>query len=92
MKKLYQDFKGQGFTIIGISLDEFVKDAERAAAKHGMDWPQICDGKGFESELAMLYNVPGTPTYYVLDRKGKIIAKKVPAAKLHAAIAEALGK
>lgn len=91
MKKLYQEHKGRGFTIVGISLDEFVKDVERAVAKHGITWPQICDGKGFESELAMLYNVPGTPAYYLLDRQGKLKAKKISAAKLNAAVAEALG-
>lgn len=38
------------------------------------------DGK--DGQIAKLFNVQGTPTYYVLDRAGKIAAKAVPGAKL----------
>jgi hypothetical protein len=40
-----------------------------------IDWPQICDGKGFDSEVAKRFNVHGTPRFYLLDRAGKIAAK-----------------
>jgi predicted methyltransferase len=40
----------------------------------------VRDGK--DGQLAKLFNVQGTPTYYVLDREGKIAAKAVPGAKL----------
>jgi arsenite methyltransferase len=40
----------------------------------------VRDGK--DGQIAKLFNVQGTPTYYVLDRTGKIAAKAVPGAKL----------
>src|SRR5262249_8466976 len=39
---------------------------------------------------AKLFNVQSTPTYYVLDREGKIAAKAVPGAKLKEVLAELL--
>jgi predicted methyltransferase len=53
-----------------------------------MAWPQVRDGK--DGQIAKLFNAQGTPTYYLLDREGKIAAKSVPGAKLKEAIAELL--
>jgi hypothetical protein len=39
-----------------------------------------------------LFNVKGTPTYYLLDREGKIAAKDIPMKKLSGAIDELLKK
>ncbi len=54
------------------------------AGKH-LVWPQIRDGK--DGSIAKLYNAKGTPTYYVLDRDGKIAAKNVSGRKLEETIA-----
>jgi predicted methyltransferase len=56
--------------------------------KHGLVWPQVRDGK--DGQIAKLFNAQGTPTYYLLDREGKIAAKSVPGAKLKEVIAELL--
>ena len=40
-----------------------------------IDWPQICDGQGFDSDLAKRFNVRGTPRFYLIDRNGTIAAK-----------------
>jgi hypothetical protein len=53
-------------------------------------WPQIRDGK--DGQIIKLFNVKGTPTYYVVDRDGRITAKAFPGKKLSAVIAEALRK
>jgi hypothetical protein len=39
-----------------------------------------------------LFNVKGTPTYYLIDREGKIAAKDIPMKKLSGAIDELLKK
>jgi hypothetical protein len=36
--------------------------------------------------------VKGTPTYYILDRDGKIAAKNIPGNKLGEAVADVLRK
>ena len=56
--------------------------------KRSLAWPQVRDGK--DGQIAKLFNAQGTPTYYLLDREGKIAAKSVPGAKLKEVIAELL--
>jgi hypothetical protein len=41
----------------------------------GISWPQVSDAV---KTLQKLFNVKGTPTYYVLDREGKLAAKNLP--------------
>ncbi len=56
--------------------------------KHALMWSQVRDGK--DGQIARLFNVQGTPTYFVLDREGKIAAKSVAGAKLKEVIADLL--
>jgi len=74
---------------VGISLDEQVKPLQEMVAAKGMSWPQIHDA---DQSLVKLFNVKGTPTYFLIDREGKISAKDIPIKKLGSAIDELLKK
>jgi peroxiredoxin len=85
LKDLYAQYKDQGVVVIGISLDEDVKPVQEMVTTKGLSWPQILDA---DKSIRKLYNVKGTPTYYLFDREGKIAAKDVPSFKrLSAALA-----
>jgi len=73
--------------IVGVSLDEDPKALQEMVSSKGITWPQVRDA---EEVIVKLFNVKGTPTYYVLDRDGKIAAKKIPARELSGAIANLL--
>jgi arsenite methyltransferase len=88
LKELYANHKEQGLEIISISLDEEAKAFQEAVNRHGLAWPQVRNGK--DGQIAKLFNAQGTPTYYLLDREGKIAAKSVPGAKLKEVIEELL--
>lgn len=75
--------------VIGISLDEELKPLQEMVASLGMTWPQIHDA---DESLVKLFNVKGTPTYYLIDREGKIVAKDIPMKKLGRAIDDLLKK
>jgi peroxiredoxin len=89
LKELYAKHKDQGVVVIGISLDDELKPLQEMVASKGMTWPQIHDADG---SLVKLFNVKGTPTYYLIDREGKIVAKNIPMKKLDSAIDELLKK
>lgn len=89
LKELYAKYKDQGVVVIGISLDDELKPLQEMVASKGMTWPQIHDADG---SLVKLFNVKGTPTYYLIDREGKIVAKNIPMKKLDSAIDELLKK
>ena len=89
LKELYAQYKDQGVVVVGISLDEELKPLQEMVTANGISWPQIHDG---DKTLVKLFNVKGTPTYYLLDREGKIAAKDIPMKRLRGAIDDLLKK
>lgn len=76
---VYQQFKGKGFTILGVSLDdERSKDAWiKAIEQDKLTWPQISDLKGWKNEAAQLYNISSVPQNFLIAPDGKIVAKNL---------------
>jgi hypothetical protein len=57
--------------VVSVSIDTDVQVLRDTVARRQFNWPQICDGKGADTEIARLYNA-GASTFYVVDRDGKI--------------------
>jgi peroxiredoxin len=89
LKELYAQYQDQGVVVVGISLDEELKKLQEMVSGKGISWPQIHDG---DKTLVKLFNVKGTPTYYLLDREVKIAAKDIPMKRLRSAIDDLLKK
>ena len=89
LKELYAQHLDQGVVVVGISLDDELKPLQEMVRNLGMAWPQIHDA---DKSLVKLFNVKGTPTYYLIDREGKIVAKDIPMKKLGSAIDDLLKK
>lgn len=85
-----QRFPAQELAVVGVAVDAVCAKAAAAVELHALTWPQLCDGKGLGGEVARLYNADVTPTYYVLDAGGRIVGKKIEAAKLEETVAKAL--
>lgn len=75
--KIYNEFKGRNFTILGISLDGADgKGAWLKAIKDdGLSWTQVSDLKHWENNVAKLYSIRKIPQSYLIDPEGVIIAK-----------------
>jgi len=89
LKELSAQYKDQGVVVVGISLDEELKPLQEMVTAKGISWQQIHDG---DKTLVKLFNVKGTPTYYLLDREGKIAAKDIPMKRLRGALDDLLKK
>jgi len=89
LKELYAQYQNQGVVVVGISLDEELKPVQEMVTAKGMSWIQIHD---VDKTLVKLFNVKGTPTYYLLDRAGQIAAKDIPMKRLPGAIDDLLKK
>jgi peroxiredoxin len=72
VKKVYNDFHSKGFEIVGISLDDTSAKFRGYVEEQQMPWPQIFDGKGWNSEVGRTYAVNVIPATFLLDRKGTI--------------------
>lgn len=86
VKKAYNDFHGKGFEILGISLDDSSAKFRGYVDEQAIPWPQIFDGKGWNSEVGKLYAVNSIPTTFLLDRNGKIRHRNLRGDDLYEAV------
>lgn len=77
MVNLYQQYKGRGLGILGISLDNKHEAWQDATRQLCITWPQMSDLKGWDSEAAALFNVQSIPFTIVVDQQGKILAREL---------------
>ncbi len=69
LRKAYEDWHHLGFEVLGISFDD-TEMAEKLAtftAQNNMPWPQIYEGKGWNTTLGELYDVSGIPFVLLVD-------------------------
>jgi thiol-disulfide isomerase/thioredoxin len=88
----YKKYHGQGFEIIGVSLDDNRQKLQDYTKQMNMTWPQYFDGQGWGNKLAVKYGVQAIPATYLLDGNGVIIAKDLRGDALEQAVAKALAK
>lgn len=75
--EIYPKYKDQGFEIFAVSLDRSKKNWEKAIEKDGITWAQVSDLEGVDSPIATQYGVYSTPTTFLIDKEGVIVAKDV---------------
>jgi len=92
--KAYNRYKGQKFTIIGVSLDRPGAKQKWMDAIHkdGLTWNHVSDLKFWDSATAGLYAVRAIPQNFLLDPDGKIIGKNLRGEDLENKLAEIFGK
>lgn len=72
LAKVNREYSEKGFKIFAFTLSED-RDSLAASMKHfGIDWINISDYKGFNSEVVDRFNISVTPVMYLLDSNGVI--------------------
>jgi peroxiredoxin len=89
---MYKRFHEKGFDIISVSLDENRKEWLSAVKQDNLIWTQISDLKGGKNEAAELYGVELIPDNFLLDKDGKILARRLRGESLTNKLEELLGK
>lgn len=72
--RLYDQYKGQNFEIVGISIDIDKTKWLKAIEKDKMKHQQLIDPKGFDAKAALLFGVEQLPSAYLFDASGKLVA------------------
>lgn len=89
LKTQYQLYKDKGFEIISVSVDTDKKSWLKAINDDGLTWLQVSDLKGYQSEVVKSYGIGGVPSFFLISRDGKIIAKtNLQGAPLNTRLAE----
>lgn len=72
LKKYYQELSPKGFDIIGISLDESLEKLNAYIQEVKLPWNISFSGTGWKDETAQLYGVNSIPSYWLIDKQGKL--------------------
>ena len=60
----------QGFTVVGINLDDATDDAKEFVSRYGLSYPQLRDGDGDDRRDA--YGMTGFPESFLVNPQGKL--------------------
>jgi thiol-disulfide isomerase/thioredoxin len=82
VRKTYQKYKDKGFAIVGISFDQDVQALSGFVAKKLIPWPQYFDGRGWESELAVKYDVRAIPEMWLINQRGEVVRTDITVEEL----------
>jgi peroxiredoxin len=90
--KVYNEFKGRNFDIVGVSLDD-EKGRDKwlkAVQDDHLAWTQVSDLRGWQNEAAQRYHVQAIPQNFLIDPNGKIVAANLKGEQLQATLAQLL--
>jgi len=89
--KAYQQYKDQGFQMLGVSLDKKREDWLKAIEQDNLEWTQVSELKFWQTPIVQEYKINGIPFSLLLDPEGKIVAKNLRGERLHEKLAEIYG-
>ena len=77
LQSTYKKYHDKGFEVYAISLDNNKINWMNAMDFDEFSWINVSELSFPESEAALLYNVTGLPTTYLINREGDIVAKNL---------------
>ncbi|WP_316794670.1 AhpC/TSA family protein [Pedobacter frigoris] len=78
IKPIYAKYKGKGFDMVSISMDDKKDLWDAAVKKDGLPWHQVSGLTGIKDcPVAKKYSVTSLPTVFLLDKTGKVIAQNI---------------
>ncbi|MCK0131369.1 AhpC/TSA family protein [Flavobacteriaceae bacterium F08102] len=86
--KAYKQYHEKGFEVLAISLDEKRDAWLKAIQKDQLPWEQVSDLNGFKNVAAIHYAINAIPSNFLIDDKGKIVAKNLRGEELHTKLKE----
>ncbi len=92
LTKLYPKYKGKGFEIFAVSMDNDKKDWQNAIKKDKISWLQVNAPGGWENPTALQWKVEALPTSYLIDKEGRLIAMDLEGKELEKVLKELIDK
>ncbi len=88
---MYSKYKDKGFEVFSVSLDKDRESWVKAIAKDNLSWPNhVSDLKYWKSAGAVAYGVTAIPFTVLVDKNGRIVAKKLRGEELENKVGELL--
>ena len=77
VNKIYNEFKSQGLEVLLVDIREDPETVKRTVRERGYVTPILLDQSG--DVAGRQYGVWGTPTVYLIDRRGQLVGRIVGA-------------
>ena len=77
---------GRSLTIIGVSLDNSVKDLNAYLSENPLPWPQIYEEGGLDSRPANVFGILQVPTMILVDQQGKVVSRNIAIADVESEV------
>ncbi len=90
VKRVYDTYKGQGFDVIGVSLDTDETRLRNYLKKNNIPWRQIFSGQKWKSPVAQQYHIHEIPAPWLIARDGTLISREARGLKLERLVVKAL--
>lgn len=91
LKEVWSKY-GRSFAIIGVSLDNEVKDLNAYLAEHPLPWPQIYEPGGLDSRPANVLGILTVPTMILVDAQGKVVDRNLAIGDVETEVKKLVGK
>ncbi|QDT64525.1 redoxin domain-containing protein [Calycomorphotria hydatis] len=92
LKEIYAAFRGKGFEIIGVNLDENPAIVTPHIQQNGMNWPHIHEPGGLDGRPALELGVVSLPTMVLLGKDGRVISRNISVEDLRTALPKVLAQ
>ncbi|MBM3436659.1 MAG: redoxin domain-containing protein [Bacteroidetes bacterium] len=89
IEKIYKNTVRNKLEIIAVSLDKEKTEWQKALDEQNFSWKNGCDFLGWDSPVAIDYNVYATPTMFLLNPEKKIFGKPITLNELRNFLAKA---
>ena len=73
LKHLYSKYKGKGFEIFGISLDQNIENWKTAIKADRITWKHVTEPGGWDAPVALAWGIEALPSSFLLNKDGIII-------------------
>jgi len=69
LEQIYQRYKGLGFTLLAVNVEDDSEGAERWLKQTPVSFPVLFDR---DNAISRLYEVPAMPSTVIIDRQGRL--------------------
>jgi peroxiredoxin len=76
-KKIKESFENEDLVFLYISIDEDLESWKNAIVKNNISGIHL-SAPGFDHAVCSLYNVSGVPSYFLIDKTGRILNNNPP--------------
>jgi len=91
MKKAYENFKSKNLVVLQYSFDTSKEKWLKALKEEELPWMNLRDTKGWNKEVADVFDVKSVPTNFLIDPDGRIVARNLRGEALEQKLSEVLG-